>query len=301
MRDATAAFNVPAIELVDWEADDLIAAYAKAAVAAGGQVTIVSSDKDLMQLIRPGVIMQDPIKQKPIGPDEVREKFGCGPEAMIDLLALMGDSVDNVPGVPGIGPKTACQLLSEFGDLEGVLAAAPAMKPSKRRDLLITHADQARLSRELVVLRDDAPMPQPLDTLVLREPDRAALAAWLHAHGVPLHRDPAGPGWPGGGGHCRHRPARRSVVQFGPYGRGRRLARRCRRCWMRRGPGGQCWRCTRRSTAGLGWAGAGNGAGPGAYLPLGHQGDLDRPVHQVGLATDALAALGPGAGRPVAC
>ena len=111
VRDATAAFNVPAIELEDWEADDLIAAYTKAAMEAGGRATIVSSDKDLMQLIRPGVVMQDPIKQKSIGPDEVREKFGCGPEHMIDLLALMGDSVDNVPGMPGIGPKTACQLL----------------------------------------------------------------------------------------------------------------------------------------------------------------------------------------------
>ncbi len=140
VREATAAFGVPAIELDDWEADDLIAAYAQATVDGGGQVTIVSSDKDLMQLIRPGVEMLDPIKQKPIGPAEVMEKFGVTPDKMIEVQALIGDSTDNVPGVPGIGPKGAAQLINEFGDVEGVLAAAPGMKPSKRRDTL----DRAR-------------------------------------------------------------------------------------------------------------------------------------------------------------
>ena len=110
VREATEAFGVPAIELEDWEADDLIAAYAKAANDAGGQATIVSSDKDLMQLIRPGVEMLDPIKQKPIGPAEVMEKFGVTPDKMIDVQALIGDPTDNVPGVPGIGPKGAAQL-----------------------------------------------------------------------------------------------------------------------------------------------------------------------------------------------
>ncbi|HEY4172250.1 MAG TPA: 5'-3' exonuclease H3TH domain-containing protein, partial [Rhodopila sp.] len=153
IREATEAFGVPAIELADWEADDLIAAYALATTNEGGQVTIVSSDKDLMQLIRPGVDMLDPIKQKPIGPVEVMEKFGVTPDKMVEVQALIGDSVDNVPGVPGIGPKGAAQLINEFGDVEAVLAAAPSMKPSKRRDMLIEHAEKARMSRTLVLLR----------------------------------------------------------------------------------------------------------------------------------------------------
>ena len=183
VREATEAFGVPAIELEDWEADDLIAAYAKAVNDAGGQATIVSSDKDLMQLIRPGVEMLDPIKQKPIGPAEVMEKFGVTPDKMIEVQALIGDSVDNVPGVPGIGPKGAAQLINEFGDVESVLAAAPAMKPSKRRDNLIEHADKARISRELVTLRTDTPMPMPIDQLHARPFDKATLGAWLKAQG----------------------------------------------------------------------------------------------------------------------
>jgi DNA polymerase I len=183
VRDATEAFGVPSIELEDWEADDLIAAYAKSANDAGAQVTIVSSDKDLMQLIRPGVEMLDPIKQKPIGPAEVMEKFGVTPDKMIEVQALIGDSVDNVPGVPGIGPKGAAQLINEFGDLETVLAAAPAMKPSKRRDNLLEHAEKARLSRELVTLRTDAPMPRPIDTLHAKPYDKGTLGAWLKAQG----------------------------------------------------------------------------------------------------------------------
>ncbi len=183
VREATEAFGVPAIELDDWEADDLIAAYAHAAADSGGQVTIVSSDKDLMQLIRPGVEMLDPIKQKPIGPVEVMEKFGVTPDKMIEVQALIGDSVDNVPGVPGIGPKGAAQLINEFGDLESVLAAAPGMKPSKRRDALIEHAEKARLSRELVTLRIDTPMPTPVDQLHARPFDKGVLAAWLKLQG----------------------------------------------------------------------------------------------------------------------
>ena len=191
MREATEAFGVPAIELADWEADDLIAAYAKAADDAGGQVTIVSSDKDLMQLIRPGVEMLDPIKQKPIGPAEVMEKFGVTPDKMIDVQALIGDSTDNVPGVPGIGPKGAAQLINEFGDLDSVLAAAPAMKPSKRRDTLIEHADKARISRELVTLRTDTPMPLPVDQLQARPYDKANAGGVAEDAGVPQHRHAA--------------------------------------------------------------------------------------------------------------
>ena len=183
VKQATEAFGVPGIELADWEADDLIASYARAATDIGGTAIIVSSDKDLMQLIRPGVAMQDPMKNKPIGLAEVMEKFGVGPEKLIDAQALIGDSVDNVPGVPGIGPKTAAQLINEYGDLEAILAAAPAMKPSKRRDLLIEHADAARISRVLVTLREDAPLPLPLDALVVRESDPMKLVAFLAAQG----------------------------------------------------------------------------------------------------------------------
>ena len=182
-REATEAFGVPAIELPDWEADDLIAAYALAAETQGGRTTIVSSDKDLMQLIRPGVIMLDPLKQKPIGPAEVMEKFGVTPDKVIEVQSLIGDSTDNVPGVPGIGPKGAAQLIAEYGDLESVLAAASSMKPSKRRDMLIEHADKARISRELVTLRTDAPMPLPLSALVVKQPDATHLAGWLAAQG----------------------------------------------------------------------------------------------------------------------
>jgi DNA polymerase-1 len=183
VRDATAAFGVACVELDDWEADDLIAAYAKAGLAAGASVTIVSSDKDLMQLVRPGVAMLDPIKQKPIGPAEVMEKFGVPPEKVVDVQALMGDSVDNVPGVPGIGPKNAAELINGFGDLEAVLAAAPAMKPSKRRDNLIAFAEAARISKQLVTLCDEVPLPLPVDALVTRPLDRTRLSDWLHGMG----------------------------------------------------------------------------------------------------------------------
>ena len=183
VREATEAFNVPAIELADWEADDLIASYARAAVAAGARATIVSSDKDLMQLIRDGVDMQDPLKQKPIGLAEVLEKFGVPPEKLVEVQALMGDSVDNVPGVPGIGPKNAAQLIQEYGDVEAVLAAAPSMKPSKRRDNLIEFAEAARISRKLVELRDDVPLPVPFEQLAVREADPTKLSTWLLAQG----------------------------------------------------------------------------------------------------------------------
>ena len=183
VREATEAFGVPAIELPDWEADDLIAAYVHAVTGIGGQATIVSSDKDLMQLIRPGVVMLDPMKQKPIGLPEVMEKFGVTPDKMVEVQALIGDSTDNVPGVPGIGPKGAAALVNEFGDLEAVLAAAPSMKPSKRRDSLIEHAERARISRELVRLREDAPLPLPIEALIVKEADKPALVAWLAAQG----------------------------------------------------------------------------------------------------------------------
>jgi DNA polymerase I len=179
IREATRAFGLPSIELDDWEADDLIAAYAKAVKEAGGEAIIVSSDKDLMQLLGPSVTMLDPMKNTPIGLAEVEAKFGVTPDKVIEVQALIGDSVDNVPGVPGIGPKGAAQLINEFGTLEAVLEAAPGMKPSKRRDMLIEHADKARISKRLVILRDDAPLPEPIEDLVLRRWDDKVLGAFF--------------------------------------------------------------------------------------------------------------------------
>ncbi len=183
IRDATRAFSVPCIEEDGLEADDIIACYVKAAREQGWQVTIVSSDKDLMQLIEPGVDMLDTMRDRRIGEEQVVEKFDVPPARLGDVLALMGDSVDNVPGVPGIGPKTASKLINEFGDLESVLAAAPAMKPSKMRDNLIEHAGKARLSRELVRLICDAPLPEPLDELTLRGIPEEPLREFLEHHG----------------------------------------------------------------------------------------------------------------------
>jgi DNA polymerase I len=184
IRDATRAFSLPCIEEIGLEADDIIASYAVAAVRAGWKVTIVSSDKDLMQLIEPGKIdMLDTMKNIRLGPEAVIEKFGVSPDALGDVLALMGDSADNVPGVPGIGPKTATKLMQEFGSLEAVLGAAETMKPSKMRENLITFADQARLSRVLVTLKDDAALPQPLESLLLQQIPEPPLRDFLEHHG----------------------------------------------------------------------------------------------------------------------
>ncbi|USI74221.1 DNA polymerase I [Sphingomonas morindae] len=183
IRDATRAFSVPCIEVAGFEADDIIACYAKAALAEGWAVTIVSSDKDLMQLIEPGLDMLDTMNDRRIGPDYVVEKFGVGPDKLGDVLALMGDSVDNVPGVPGVGPKTASQLIQTYGDLESVLAAAESITKPKLRQALIEHADTARLSRRLVELHCAAPLPEPLDGLSLQGIPPAPLRAFLEDQG----------------------------------------------------------------------------------------------------------------------
>jgi DNA polymerase-1 len=183
VREATEAFNVAQVEMVDYEADDLIATYANLARAAGAQVTIVSSDKDLMQLVTDGVTMFDPLKQKAIGPDEVREKFGVGPEQVVDVQALCGDSVDNVPGVPGIGVKTAAELINTYGTLETLLERAPEIKQPKRRQSLIDFAEQARISKSLVQLKGDVEVPVPLADLCLRPNDTAKLLGFLQAQG----------------------------------------------------------------------------------------------------------------------
>src|SRR5207342_3027083 len=161
---ATRAFSIPCIEENGLEADDIIACYTYAAVRAGWKVTIVSSDKDLMQLIDDGrVDMLDTMNDRRIDSTHVFEKFGVGPEKVGDVLALMGDSVDNVPGVPGIGPKTASQLIQQYGDLDTVLASTHEITKTKLKQNLIEHADAARLSRELVRLVCDAPLPEPLE------------------------------------------------------------------------------------------------------------------------------------------
>jgi len=183
IREATRACNVAAVELPDYEADDLIATYAKQATAAGAEVTILSSDKDLMQLVGDRVAMLDPIKNRPIGPAEVAEKFGVGPDKVVDVQALAGDSSDNVPGVPGIGVKTAAELINTYGDLDTLLARAAEIKQPKRREALLANADLARISRELVRLRDDAPVTTSLDSFARREPDAEKLLVFLRENG----------------------------------------------------------------------------------------------------------------------
>jgi DNA polymerase-1 len=179
IRQATEAFGVACLELAGYEADDIIAAYACRARDSGASVVIVSSDKDLMQLVGDHVVMLDPIKQVTIGREQVVEKFGVPPEKVIDVQALVGDSVDNVPGAPGIGVKTASALITEFGDLDTLLARAGEIKQEKRRQTLIDYADQIRLSRRLVTLDCNTPMPAPLEALEVRQPDGPALHAFL--------------------------------------------------------------------------------------------------------------------------
>ncbi|MCB5203241.1 DNA polymerase I [Neorhizobium sp. T786] len=179
IRQATRAFNLPCIETEGFEADDIIATYARQAEAVGADVTIISSDKDLMQLVTPNVHMYDSMKDKQIGIPEVIEKWGVPPEKMMDLQALVGDSVDNVPGIPGIGPKTAAQLLKEFGDLETLLARAGEIKQVKRRESIIANADLARLSRRLVELATNVPLDVPLDGLVLEPQNGPKLIGFL--------------------------------------------------------------------------------------------------------------------------
>ncbi|MGV8939239.1 MAG: DNA polymerase I [Allorhizobium sp.] len=181
IRHATRAFNLPCIETEGFEADDIIATYARMAEATGADVTIISSDKDLMQLVTPNVHMYDAMKDKQIGIPEVVEKWGVAPDKMIDLQAMTGDSTDNVPGIPGIGPKTAAQLLEEFGDLETLLSRAGEIKQQKRRENIIANADLARLSRKLVELRLDVPLNMPLDALTLEPQDGPMLIAFLKA------------------------------------------------------------------------------------------------------------------------
>lgn len=179
VREATEAMNVPAIQLENYEADDLIATYATEAAERGMDVTIVSSDKDLMQLVNERVSLWDGMKDETIGEAKVHEKFGVGPDKVIEVQALAGDSTDNVPGVQGIGIKTAAQLINEYGDLETLLSRAEEIKQPKRREKLIEQADMARISKQLVTLKCDVPVEHKLDDFKKRQPDPEMLLKFL--------------------------------------------------------------------------------------------------------------------------
>jgi DNA polymerase I len=181
IRQATRAFNVASVEQANYEADDLIATYARQAVEAGATCRIVSSDKDLMQLVRPGVTLLDTMKDKELGEEAVLEKFGVKPDKVIDVQALAGDSVDNVPGVPGIGVKTGAQLITEYGDLETLLARASEIKQQKRRENLIEFAEQARLSKRLVTLEDKVPVEHDVGSFAVDTPRASDLIGFLKA------------------------------------------------------------------------------------------------------------------------
>jgi DNA polymerase-1 len=183
VRQATKAFNLDCIEIPGFEADDLIATYTRLAVEAGAEVTIISSDKDLMQLVSDHVTMLDTLKNRRIGPDQVKEKFGVPPNKVVDVQALAGDSIDNVPGIPGIGVKTAAQLINDYGDLDTLLERSSEIKQTKRRESLLEHADKARLSRQLVHLRNDVPVEISLEDLARRPVDPKNLLNFLTEQG----------------------------------------------------------------------------------------------------------------------
>ncbi|MDE2380074.1 DNA polymerase I, partial [Bradyrhizobium sp.] len=181
IREAVRAFDLPCLEQGGFEADDLIATYARQASTRGATTTIVSSDKDLMQLVNDKITMFDTMKDRRIGIPEVIEKFGVPPEKVVEVQALAGDSTDNVPGVPGIGVKTAAQLITEYGDLEQLLERAGEIKQPKRREALQGNAEKARISRQLVLLDDKVKLDVPLDDLAVHEPDARKLIAFLKA------------------------------------------------------------------------------------------------------------------------
>ena len=181
IRDAVRAFNVACIEQEGYEADDIIATYARQAAERGANVTIVASDKDLMQLVGPTVSMLDTMKNRRIGEAEVAERFGVTPDKVVEVQALCGDSTDNIPGVPGIGVKTAAQLIGEYGDLETLLSRAGEIRQPKRRESLLEFAEQARVSRRLAELKQDMPVEVPLECLAVHGPEPERLIAFLKA------------------------------------------------------------------------------------------------------------------------
>ena len=169
IRKAVLAFNLPSIELLNYEADDLIATYAKKIVEAGAKVTVISSDKDLMQLVSNNVRLYDPMKSKVLGEKEVLEKFGVKPNQVIDVQSLAGDSSDNVPGVPGIGIKTASELINKYKTLDVLLKKAAEIPQNKRRETLINNKDKALLSRKLVTLKNDVPVKDDPSTFIMKK------------------------------------------------------------------------------------------------------------------------------------
>ena len=326
IRDATRAFSLPCIEEPGLEADDLIASYARAATERGWDVTIVSSDKDLMQLVgkcvpagggEACIDMLDTMKNQRIDVPEVIEKFGVAPELVGDVLALMGDAVDNVPGIRGIGPKTATKLIQEHGSLEAALAAAPAMKPSKLRDNLIEHAEMARLSRVLVQLKEDCPLPVALDDFKLGAIPPDPLAAFLAEHGFHSLLKRLGDGRGSPERKVELNPARATTAAAAPVPRGERqplaplpaIDRSAYVCvqdeaalagWIERARAAHCVAfdtetsaldAMRADLAGISLA---LGPGDACYIPLGHGGSdmfAERPAQ---IARDrALALLKP--------
>ena len=179
IRKSVLAFNLPSVELINYEADDLIATYADKILSQGAKVTIVSSDKDLMQLFKKNVRIFDPMKNKFVNEDDVQKKFGVDSSKVIDVQALAGDSSDNVPGVPGIGIKTAAELINKYGNLETLLKSAGEIKQNKRRETLLENKDKALISKKLVTLKQDAPVDRELEEFRLKEIDKDKLYKFL--------------------------------------------------------------------------------------------------------------------------
>ena len=302
IRDATEALGVCKVEQPGYEADDMIAAYARAFLAEGGTVAIVSSDKDLMQLIRPGVEMLDPIKQKPIREPEVLEKFGVPPDKVVEVQALAGDSTDNVPGVPGIGIKTAAQLITEYGDLETLLASTAKIKQPKRREALEQNADKARISKRLVQLDADAPMPTPIEHMAARAPEPATLEKFLRENGFRSLLARLGFG-EGAGPAPRVRPvatapeapAPAQDVPFGPYETVTTLD--ALRGWIARardaGVIGLDTETTGLDALKVGLVGISLAVAPGqaCYIPLRHEGSGDLMGTAAPVQIDFAAAM----------
>ena len=179
IRKSVLAFNLPSVELINYEADDLIATFVEQILNKGAKATIVSSDKDLMQLFRRNVRIYDPMKNKFITDDDVDKKFGVKPDKVIDVQALAGDSTDNVPGVPGIGVKTAAELIKEYGNLENLLKNAKKIKQNKRRETLIENKDKAIISKKLVTLKKDVPVINNINEFELKQIDKDKLYSFL--------------------------------------------------------------------------------------------------------------------------
>ena len=179
IRKSVEAFNLPSIELINYEADDLIATYAKKIIESGAKVTVISSDKDLMQLVSTKIRLFDPMKSKVIGEKEVFEKFGVKPNQVIDVQSLAGDSSDNIPGVPGIGVKTAAELINKYKNLDTLLKKASEIKQNKRRETLIANKDKALLSKKLVTLKDDVPIKNKPNEFLIKKIDKDKLYNFL--------------------------------------------------------------------------------------------------------------------------